>query len=76
MDTIPDEVNVPFMLAQVYTRLGDNAQAAKAMAIAQDVEPKMATMIRMAQLRVNGKPILDGTAPQAPNNAEHSMDMG
>lgn len=64
MDMIPDEVNVPFMLAQVYLRLGDPASSARYMAIAQDAEPKIATIIRMIQSQKGtGRIVLDALAP-------------
>lgn len=74
MEVIPDEVNVPFMLAQVYNHLGQTAQSIKHMAIAQDIEPKIANVIRMVQQRGLAKPVLDATIPVAAN-PENSMEM-
>lgn len=77
LDTIPDEVNVPFMLAQVYTRLGQPAQSAKYMAAAQDIEPKIASIVRMIQAqRGMSKVVLDATGPVRNAPQESSMDEG
>jgi len=77
LDTIPEEVNVPFMLAQVYTRLGQSAQSAKYMAVAQDIEPKIASIIRVIQSqRGTGKIVLDATVPVRNVQEQSSMDEG
>jgi hypothetical protein len=69
---------VPFMLAQVYTRLGQSALSAKYMAVAQDIEPKIASIIRMIQAqRGTGKILLDATGPvRNLQEQQSSMDEG
>lgn len=75
MEVIPDEVNVPFMLAQVYTHLGQPTQSNKHMAIAQDIEPKIANVIRMVQQRgLSLRPILDASGPTAAH-PDNSIEM-
>ncbi|TIB01791.1 hypothetical protein E3P94_01310 [Wallemia ichthyophaga] len=44
-DAAPDEVNVHLLLGRVYRRLGNAAGAARHFAIAQDIEPKSATLV-------------------------------
>ncbi|KAF8320406.1 TPR-like protein [Clavulina sp. PMI_390] len=76
VDTIPDEVNVPFMLAQVYTKLDEPTLAAKYMAVAQEIEPKIASAVRaILQQRGMGAPLLDALAPNR-NTQDQSMDEG
>lgn len=77
LDAIPDEVNVPFMLAQVYTRLEQPALSAKYMAVAQDIEPKIASIVRMIQSqRGMSRVILDATGPVRNAQEQSSMDEG
>lgn len=44
-DAAPDEVNVHLLLGKLYRKLSNSAGAAKHFAIAQDIEPKCATLI-------------------------------
>jgi hypothetical protein len=68
---------VPFMLAQVYTRLGQSALSAKYMAVAQDIEPKITSIIRMIQAqRGTGKIMLDATGPVRNTQEQSAMDEG
>lgn len=77
LDAIPEEVNVPFMLAQVCTQLKEPAESAKYMAIAQDIEPKIASIVRMIQSqRGMSKVILDATGPVRNAQEQTSMDEG
>lgn len=75
MDRIPEEVNVPFMLSQVCTRLGDDVGAARYMTIAQDADPRTANMIRAVQSgKSMGRIVLDATAPT--RGGDTGMDDG
>jgi hypothetical protein len=60
------------MLAQVYRKLGQPTQSAQYMSIALDVEPKIASAIRLAQR--GGPAILDGLAPLPSGDQSMSMD--
>jgi anaphase-promoting complex subunit 3 len=71
-DIIPEEANIPFMLAQVYRKLGQTTQSAQYMSIALDVEPKIAGAIRLAQRA--GSIILDGLNPLPSGEQSMSMD--
>lgn len=73
MEQTPGEVNVPFMLAQVMTQLGDSAASAHYMAIAQDIEPKIASIARLVQSQgPGGRIMLDATG--SARNAQEAMD--
>lgn len=72
-DIIPDEVNIPFMLAQIYRRLGKVTESAQHMALALDIDPKISGAIRTAQRE--GKIILDALAPTASEDQSMEADI-
>src|SRR5258708_17249931 len=72
-DIIPNEVNIPFMLSQIYRRLGKVKESAQHMALALDIDPKISGVIRTAQR--GGKIILDALAPIAAEDESMEADM-
>lgn len=73
-DVIPDEANIPFMLGQVYRKLGKSAEAARHMSIALDIDPRLSSAMRSVQ--ANGRVVLDGLLPPSASNQTMDTDAG